>query len=170
MEHNFNDGGRRAAGFSAPAKDCTVRAVAIATGRDYMAVYNDLKALAPRLDDEGVNVYGAFPAYMKSLGFAWVPIIPRPNIPDNTHLDELPKGRVIAAVKEHVTAIIDGVIEDTIDTVGEPVHGYWILNPTKLFNVVQGEKRLNSNPLNYSQALKMRSLFELNYGGKVFVL
>ena len=165
MRLNYNDGGRRAAGYNSPGKDCTVRAVAITTGRGYATVYNEIKALAPSLDETGVNIYDdTFNAYLSSLGFAWIPSI------GDTLLSDLPKGRIIAAVPQHVTALIEGVIHDEINTEGEPVRGYWVLNGSRLYNVYRGAKRLNSNPLSLTQALSMRRLFQINYGGKTFVL
>ncbi len=165
MKLKYNDGGRRASGFDSPGKDCTVRAVAITTGRDYATVYAELKALAPSLDAEGINVHAdAFASYLAALGFAWVPAI------GATVLSDLPKGRVIASVPEHVTAVIEGVVEDVINTEGEPVRGYWVLNGSRLYNVYRDEKKLNSYPMALGQALTMRRLAQLNYGGKTFVL
>ena len=45
----FNDGGRKAAGFNGSSGDCAVRAIAIAEGRDYRQVYNELYELNKEL-------------------------------------------------------------------------------------------------------------------------
>lgn len=40
----YDDGGRGAAGFKGAAGDCVTRALAIATGKPYLEVYDDLHA------------------------------------------------------------------------------------------------------------------------------
>ena len=42
MKYLFNDGGRKAAGYKGTAGDCGARAMAIALGLDYQAVYKEL--------------------------------------------------------------------------------------------------------------------------------
>jgi hypothetical protein len=45
MKFQFNDGGRKAAGFKGKAGDCACRAVAIATGKPYAEVYAAINEL-----------------------------------------------------------------------------------------------------------------------------
>ena len=40
----LDDGGRKAAGFKGAAGDCVCRSIAIATGKPYAEVYDDLNA------------------------------------------------------------------------------------------------------------------------------
>ena len=42
---NYNDGGRKAAGFTSKGGDCVARSIAIATGRGYRIIYNELAIL-----------------------------------------------------------------------------------------------------------------------------
>ena len=42
MAYKFNDGGRKDAGYKGVSRDCGVRAMAIAMGLDYTAVYKEL--------------------------------------------------------------------------------------------------------------------------------
>ncbi len=48
MRFQYNNGGRAAAGFKDEAGDCVTRAIAIATGLPYRAVYNTLHEHALR--------------------------------------------------------------------------------------------------------------------------
>ena len=125
----LDDGGRAAAGFKGRAGDCVARAVAIASGRPYAEVYARLakgmgsqrvtkrsgkKAASAR---NGINTRRKwFKDYMVELGFEWVPTM-QIGSGCKVHLtaDELPSGRIICAVSNHYTAMIDGVIHDTHD-------------------------------------------------------
>ncbi len=46
MRYRFDDGGRTAAGFQGQTGDCVTRAIAIATGKPYREVYDELNILA----------------------------------------------------------------------------------------------------------------------------
>lgn len=128
MQFQFNDGGRSAAGFRGNAGDCVVRAVAIATGQPYMAVYEALsdgcrtQRLTKRSKQkssarDGVNTRRKwFKEYMASLGWKWTPTM-HIGSGCKVHLTdgELPMGKLIVAVSRHYTTVIDGVIHDTHD-------------------------------------------------------
>lgn len=125
----FDDGGRQASGRKGFAGDCVCRAVAIASGQPYDAVYRRLasergeqrvtkrsskKRASAR---EGINTRRKwFKDYMAELGFEWVPTM-QIGSGCKVHLcaEELPSGRIIVAVSKHYTAVIDGVIHDTHD-------------------------------------------------------
>jgi len=126
-----NDGGREDAGFKGGAGDCVVRAIAIATQLPYLQVYEDLRVanqsyadqrndkLARRLHAKGSsprngNHRNVFHSYILSQGFDWVPTM-KVGAGCQVHLlaNELPSGRLIVKVSKHLTAIIDGVIQDT---------------------------------------------------------
>lgn len=130
MKIILNDGGRAAAGFKGRAGDCVARSVAIISGRPYQEVYDALADIMARMPktkrrkdagrrsaNNGVYTKSKlFKDYMASLGFVWVPTMGI-GTGCKVHLrsGELPKGRIIARVTRHYTAVIDGVIHDTHD-------------------------------------------------------
>jgi hypothetical protein len=138
----YDDGGRRAAGFTGHAGDCVTRAIAIATGLDYREVYDDLfeRARAHNARRRKANRRGsvsprsgvmrkAYEPFLVERGWLWVPTM---SIGSGTtvHLrsGELPTGRIIASVSRHVCAVVDGVIHDTHDPSREgtrAVYGYY---------------------------------------------
>ena len=144
---HFNDGGREAAGFKGGAGDCVVRAIAIAGELPYLQVYEDLRAanadyadqrndkLARRLNAKGSsprngNHRNVFHDYIVGHGFEWVPTM-KIGAGCQVHLlsTELPVGRLIVKVSKHLTAVIDGVIEDTHNPSrggSRCVYGYYI--------------------------------------------
>jgi len=129
----WNDGGRQAAGFQGGAGDCVVRAIAIAANMPYLTVYEDLRQanasyaankknrLARSLHVRGAsprngNHRDVFHDYILEQGFTWVPTM-QVGKGCQVHLraDELPAGRLIVRLSKHLTAMIDGVIQDTHD-------------------------------------------------------
>lgn len=143
----FNDGGREAAGFKGGAGDCVVRAIAIAAELPYIQVYGDLRIanavyaeqrndkLARRLAEKGSsprngNHRKVFHDYILGHGFNWVPTM-KIGAGCQVHLlaSELPKGRLIVKVSKHLSAVINGVIEDTHNPSrggSRCVYGYYI--------------------------------------------
>ena len=142
-----NDGGRELAGFQGGAGDCVVRAIAIAAALPYIQVYEDLRAanaayadqrndkLARQLNARGAsprngNHRNVFHDYIVGHGFDWVPTM-QVGAGCKVHLlaNELPSGRLIVKVSKHLTAIVDGVIQDTHDPSrrgNRCVYGYYI--------------------------------------------
>jgi hypothetical protein len=135
----FDDGGRAAAGYRGKAGDCVVRAIAIATGRDYQEIYERVNAAAVHertgtrkrgKSDARTGVYRtSIKRVMKSLGWIWTPTM-QIGSGCTVHLraDELPAGRLVVSVSKHLTAVIDGVIHDTHDCSRRGtrcVYGYW---------------------------------------------
>lgn len=129
-EFKVNDGGRSKY-FDGTGGDCVTRAIVIASGKDYMEVYNRLaegnatqrKGKHERKSKAGkksaLNGISTkrkwFKDYMRELGFEWVPTM-EIGKGCTTHLcrSELPdKGRLIISVSKHYTALINGVIHDT---------------------------------------------------------
>ena len=122
----YDDGGRAADGFKGRAGDCVCRSIAIATGKPYQEVYDDLNRLAQsertgkrkkRKSSARDGVYTRTTRrYLASFGWEWVPTM-RIGSGCKVHLDadELPPGRLIVKVSRHVTAMINGVIHDTHD-------------------------------------------------------
>jgi len=143
-----DDGGREAAGFKGHTGDCVVRAIAIATGRSYRAVYSNLHRCA--LTDRALMAkltlrYGArardhasprtgvnrrvYDRYLAECGWTWTPTM-QVGHGCTVHLraDELPAGRLIVRVTRHICAVIDGVIHDIHDPSRggmRCVYGYW---------------------------------------------
>lgn len=135
----YNDGGRAAAGFKGDTRDCVTRAVAIATGRPYKEVYDEVNARVRAKNSSGKlgSRYSARSGvqpdvarqYLKELGWEWVPTM-KIGQGAKTHLraDELPGGTIIVKVSRHLAAVIDGVVQDTFDPSREGtrcVYGYW---------------------------------------------
>ena len=131
----ITDGGRADAGFRGQAGDCVVRATAIATGRPYREVYDELA----KAQGEVTGVKSArngidkkvYKSYFDRQGFEWTPTM---KIGQGTtvHLraDELPMGRLLVSVSGHLVAVIDGVIYDNHDPSRNgtrAVYGYWVV-------------------------------------------
>lgn len=154
MNFQFNDGGRKAAGFKGMTGDCVARSVAIASGLPYTDVYAALaegtgsqpagkRGKRAASASNGINVKRKwFKDYMASIGFTWVPTMGI-GTGCKVHLaeGELPMGRLIVSVSKHYTAVIDGVINDTWNPQRESycfnvdgtthiarrcVYGYWV--------------------------------------------
>jgi hypothetical protein len=124
MKFVFNDGGRAAAGYRGTTSDCVCRAVAIATGKPYQEVYDELNALAAsertgkRKRGKSSARAGVYKQTMRfylveTLGWTWVPTM-KIGSGCQVHLraEELPGGRLIPEVSKHVVAVIDGTIHD----------------------------------------------------------
>jgi hypothetical protein len=132
MDWQYDDGGRAAAGFKGTTRDCGVRAVAIATGTPYAAVYAALATLHAKRTGKRTCRDGLMPEtiteYLAPMGWRWVPCM-RVGSGCTVHLDELPRGRVIARVSKHFIAVVDGVARDDHDSTRggrRCVYGYWI--------------------------------------------
>jgi len=161
----INDGGRSAEGFPNCKSDCVMRSVAIASGLPFGVVRSLIMHLDPLSEEEGTAVnLVVFKDLMIELGFSWVPAL------EETYICELPKGRIIVDVPEHYTAVMDGVINDLIDSSAFPIRGYWVFAPGNLFNVCKNGKAVNSYPMNLTAALTMQRLYKLNYNTKTFIL
>lgn len=124
MRWVYDDGGRKEAGYVGRAGDCTVRAIAIATGKPYQEVYDSLftlnrqknrnpKRCSPR---DGGTTRRTIREYMASLGWRWVPCMGiGTGCTVHLHDGELPAGRLVVSLSRHMTAVINGVIHDTYD-------------------------------------------------------
>lgn len=140
IKFNYNDGGRAEAGFKGSAGDCVTRSIAIVTGKSYKEVYDDLwdgieelskgRSRAARQAAQGNGRRGTTPRngvnkkvydkYLKSLGMKWVPtMLIGQGCKVHLREDELPKGRIICRLSKHLTAVIDGVVNDTFNPARE---------------------------------------------------
>ena len=144
---NYNDGGRSDAGYKGITGDCVCRTICIATKLPYKEVYERLalgnatqrrgkyqakSKAGVKTAARGINTTRKwFKDYMKELGFEWVSTMGI-GTGCKVHLseNELPKGRLVVAVSNHYTAVIDGVLNDTYDcsrSGSRCVYGYYIL-------------------------------------------
>lgn len=135
MKFIFNDGGREAAGFRGAARDCAVRAAAIASGMPYREIYdrvNDLAKSEPsrQKSNARTGVYRkTFDRLMRELGFNWTSCMSI-GIGCTVHMtaDELPTGVIVVRLSGHYCAVINGVCHDTVDCTrngNRCVYGYW---------------------------------------------
>lgn len=146
MRFQFNDGGRRAAGFKGSTSDCVCRAIAIVSGLPYREVYDRINeyAAGEKFARGRVGVMAATgrgssartgvmkpttKAILADMGYVWTPTM-RFGQGCRVHLraSELPAGRLIVQCSRHITAVIDGVIHDTYDPSRDGtrcVYGYW---------------------------------------------
>ena len=140
-----NDGGRLDAGRKGATGDCVCRAISIATGKNYLEVYerlavgnktqrrskNSCKFANRKTASHGIYVKRKwFKDYMHELGFEWKPLMSI-GVGCQVHLakNEIPnKGIYICALSKHYTTVVNGVINDTYDPSREGtrcVYGYW---------------------------------------------
>ena len=121
-EENFiySDGGRSDAGYCGDTRDCVTRSIAIATGKPYKEVYNEINELAKseritkKKKKKSNAREGVYPRtwkkYLTSLGWEWTPTM-FIGSGCKVHLreDELPKGTLLVSLSQHLTTVIDGV-------------------------------------------------------------
>lgn len=126
VSFTYNDGGRKAAGYTGSTGDCVVRAIAIACERPYQEVYDAIntEGKRERLSKHrrrrgnariGIHI-PTIRRYLSRCGWQWTPTM---HIGQGckVHLraDELPGGRLIVSVSRHLTTVLDGTIHDTYD-------------------------------------------------------
>ena len=133
MKWVYNDGGRFASGYKYHVQDCVCRALSIVTERPYREVQQALKTMDP----ENPRGRGGYPQILNSLGFEWFPCT------DIVHFsaEELPQGRIVVQNKEHLAAVINGVLHDTYDCSRKgtvPIKGYWAL-PSSVESAANGK-------------------------------
>ena len=139
LQFQFDDGGRKAAGYKGRTGDCVVRSIAIASGLPYQEVYDKVNHLALRertgkrkrgKSNARTGVYkGTTHKLLESLGWRWTPTMEiGSGCKVHMRANELPSGRLIVSVSGHLTVVIDGVIHDTHDPSRRGtrcVYGYW---------------------------------------------
>lgn len=138
LPYNENDGGRSKYFKASSVGDCVTRAIAIASGRDYKEVYDELFAIAKKSPRNGVKM-SATKKYMKAHGFEWhatsgIGV----GIKANLCKGDLPEqGAIVCRLSGHLVAVVDGVVQDTYDSRTNTingkyrgVYGYWSITPT----------------------------------------
>lgn len=129
MNFQHNDGGRSVAGYQGKTGDCVTRSIAIATGIPYQTVYDALFQAGNRSPRNGVHK-NVWKKYLKDLGWTYVPkMFVGQGCKTHLRTEELPSGRLIVQCSKHLTAVIDGVINDTYDPSRNGtrcVYGYFV--------------------------------------------
>ncbi len=141
MEWIYDDGGRSKYFKAGNVGDCAVRAIAIATGKDYMEVYDGLKEINKGKSCRNGTPRNVDKKYLMKLGWTWHSTCQfGKGVQCHLVEDELPKGVIIASISKHLVCVKDGVIYDTYnssinqyyDEYGElitnnrrAVYGYW---------------------------------------------
>jgi len=140
MDFVYDDGGRSNYFKAKHVGDCVCRAIAIATGKDYKEVYDDLNRLAKaertgkRKRGKSTARNGVYTRTAKKLleeeyGWEWHPTMGiGTGCKVHVREDELPYGRLILNLSRHFTAVIDGELHDTYDCSRggtRCVYGYW---------------------------------------------
>lgn len=126
LKFQYNDGGRKAAGYQGKTGDCVCRSIAIATKMPYAYVYMLLneqtqqQRITKRQPNRGSARTGIYKTtirrMMEMLGWKWTPTM-QIGSGCKVHLrdGELPMGRLVVSVSKHMVAVVDGVIQDTHD-------------------------------------------------------
>lgn len=126
MKFKYSDGGRAAAGFKGTAADCGARAMAIALGLDYKAVYKELaqaNAESGRAKSARKGVMkDVYAEVLKRHGWVWKQA---PKFEGRKARCSDLTGAVIAKQARHLVAVIDGVAHDSWDCTHKMVYGYW---------------------------------------------
>lgn len=130
-EFVYNDGGRSQYFSATHVGDCVVRAIAIASQRDYKEVYDYISKVQGYTPRNGTRKK-CIRKVAEHFGGRWVPTMSiGSGCKVHLRADELPKGRIVCSCSGHDVAVIDGVINDTYDPSREGqrcVYGYYIFN------------------------------------------
>lgn len=133
MVWKFNDGGRAKAGYITHARDCVCRSIAIVENAPYKAIYQALNlmikcgvgipehSLCQTSAREGVftetwTVLAAALQYRK---------IYEPSASVLLRNYVFPEGRFLVHTPRHLTAIVNGEIQDTWDCSGQKILSIW---------------------------------------------
>ena len=137
MEFVYDDGGRSKYFDAQNVGDCVCRAITIATGKDYMEVYNEIERRGlqetsrQRRGHRGGKrssarngVYkGTWKKYLTDLGWTkHSTCLPSRGVMCHLTAEELPKGTLIVQLSHHLVCVKDGVLHDTYDS---SIQRYW---------------------------------------------
>lgn len=155
MKWVYDDGGRSKYFDAQNVGDCVCRAITIATGKDYLEVYNELKKRAKLETTRVINKYRGhkrstvrdgvahetYQPYLRDLGWTkHSTCLPGKGVMCHLTAEELPKGTLIVQISKHLVCVKDGVVYDTYnssekeyyDDLGNltlndrrAVYGYW---------------------------------------------
>lgn len=127
------DGGRATSRRPRQTNDCTVRAIALATGADYDFAYDTLKE-AGRKCSRGFHFRKwAKDQSFNGFTFEWMAF---PAVKGERRMNPMsfyklfPQGRYIAKTARHVFAVIDGVVHDSWEQRADRcIYGCWKVIP-----------------------------------------
>lgn len=134
IEFKHHTGGREKYFKAEKVGDCVIRAIAIASGKDYKEIYDQLQRLqknyaltrnnktAQSMRRRSTHSVRAgvwkkvYHDYLLNNGFTWVPTM-QIGQGCTVHLraDELPEGTLIVRLSRHLACVKDGVLYDTYD-------------------------------------------------------
>ena len=127
LKFQYDDGGRKLAGYKGDTGDCVTRAIAIITDLGYRNVYDELnilgkaERLTARHKTRSTSRLGVqkktWKAYLASLGYERINLMTiGSGCQYHLRKGELPAtGRYIVQCSRHLTALINGIIFDTQD-------------------------------------------------------
>ena len=142
---NYNRGGYTR-GSGKHRGDCVPRAITIPTGLTYEIVFDELQRRQTewRIKSNSKTAYYkkphrnkcymgtykvAYKPYLEELGWTWVPkMFIGQGFKTYLRKEDLPPGRLIVKVRKHLTAVVDGVVNDTWDCSqggNKGVYGYY---------------------------------------------
>lgn len=137
----IHDGGRMAAGYKDTTGDCVTRAIAIATNKPYIVIYEYVNQMTKRhIDENTVRVYGygskdgvpisVVKKMMKHLGFKWNRMEKKVSMYDFKKNYKVPKNCVLY-IPNHLVAVKQGILHDSyyhydVDQKAKRVLGYWV--------------------------------------------
>jgi hypothetical protein len=110
MQLYITDGGRRSSGFVSEKSDCTVRALACALD----IPYNEAHAVAKRAGRKRGRRFRTHLMLNQAVrdGILHTKLYPSPGLTLNRAVEQHPRGRFIIRIRNHVLALVDGVIHD----------------------------------------------------------
>lgn len=131
MEWIYNDGGRSKYFNKENVGDCVCRAITIATGKDYLEVYNEIQRRSKLETSTQIKKHrgkkrssarnGVFKEtwkeYLEELG--WVRHATcgiGKGIKTHLIANELPMGTLIVQISRHLVCVKDGIINDTYNS------------------------------------------------------
>ena len=123
----YNDGGRSASGRKGEARDCGVRAMAIALSLPYDQCYRELAQANKEAGYKKSARDGLYKdVYEKVLnkhGWFWKPA---PKFEGRRAKAADTEGVCIARMARHFCAVVEGVPQDTFDSSQKMVYGIWV--------------------------------------------
>lgn len=118
----YTDGGRSKYYTLKNVGDCVIRAIAIATEKDYKKLVEETweftKNYGLQISDQTV-----YELYLESIG--WERVSSPKFKGRKAKAKDLPKGRYIMSQANHLSALVDGVIHDIWNTSNRMVYCYY---------------------------------------------
>lgn len=125
----YSDGGRSKYFKAANVRDCVVRAICNASGKDYKEVYEGIRTISKQTPRNGVRKKDLKRYIEGVLGWEWHPLMDiGTGCQVHARKEELPKGIAILSMSGHLSCSKDGILYDTYDCSRggtRCVYGYW---------------------------------------------